>query len=112
MKDDRLYLAHILECIAKIESYTAEGRDFFLSDEKTQDAVLRNLQIMAESSQRLSDSLKAACPEVPWPEIAGFRNILAHDYLGVKLERVWQVVQDGLPQLKASAQIMFKDIGH
>lgn len=111
MKDDRLYLTHILECITKIERFTTEGKDAFLSDDKTQDAVLRNLQIMAESTQRVSDSLKALHPEVPWPEIAGFRNVLAHDYLGVKVERVWEVIQAGLPRLKASAQSMLKTLG-
>ncbi len=106
MKDDRLYLTHVLECITKIERFTQEGEEVFFSDDKTQDAVLRNLQIMAESTQRVSESIKASHPEVPWSEIAGFRNVLAHDYLGVKLERVWQVVQKGLPQLKQATQEM------
>jgi uncharacterized protein with HEPN domain len=58
MKDDRLYLIHIQEAIERIEEYTQEGEEFFLEDRKTQDAVLRNLHTLAESSQRVSDSLK------------------------------------------------------
>ena len=65
-----------------------------------QDAVLRNLQIMAESSQRMSDDLKAQHPMIPWREIAGFRNILVHDYLGGDCDAVWSVVEQDLPELK------------
>jgi uncharacterized protein with HEPN domain len=59
VKDERLYLIHIRECIARIERYTAEGREAFLADTKTQDAVLRNFQTLAESSQRLSAALRS-----------------------------------------------------
>ena len=85
MKDDRLYLEHILECIGKIGRYTEQGREAFMGSEMAQDATLRNLQILAESTQHLSEDIKATQPEVPWREIAGFRNVLAHDYLGIKL---------------------------
>jgi len=86
MKDDRVYLDHVLECIQWIVVYTAEGREAFLSDRKTQSAVLRELQTLAESAQRLSPALKNSHPEVFWQGIAGFRNVLVHDYLGLKLE--------------------------
>jgi len=94
MKDDRLYLVHILECIDRIERYTAEGKEAFMADEKTQDAVLRNLQVLSESIQRLSAGLKATHPEVDWRGISGFRNVLVHDYLGINLIRVWEIVED------------------
>ena len=71
MKDDRLYLIHIRECINRIKRYTAEGKEVFFADAKTQDAVLRNLQTLAESTQRLSADLKVAHPEVDWRGIAG-----------------------------------------
>jgi uncharacterized protein with HEPN domain len=66
MKDDRLYLLHIQECIARIKQYSAGGKQDFLADPKTQDAVMRNLQILAESTQRLSEGLRAGHPEVNW----------------------------------------------
>jgi uncharacterized protein with HEPN domain len=88
MKDDKLYLIHISECIARIEQYTSEGRERFLEDAKTQDAVLRNLQVLAESTQRLSESIKSEYAAIDWPRIAGFRNVLVHDYVGVNLVRV------------------------
>ncbi|HYO14910.1 MAG TPA: DUF86 domain-containing protein [Thermoanaerobaculia bacterium] len=100
MKDDLLYLIHIRECIARIEEYTQEGRDLFLEDTKTQDAVLRNLQTLAESTQRLSENIKDAHPEINWRGIAGLRNILVHDYLGVSLPRIWEIVEEFVPGLK------------
>ena len=106
MKDDRLYLIHIDECIARVESYTAGGKDAFFSSSLVQDAVLRNLQTLAESTQRLSNSAKAKHPEVDWYKIAGFRNVLVHDYLGVDLDRAWLIVERELPLLKQTIEAM------
>ncbi len=69
MKDDRLYLIYIKECIERVIMYTEEGKDVFFADTKTQDAVMRNLQILAESTQRLSDPLKEKHPEMDWRNI-------------------------------------------
>jgi len=66
----------------RIEQYCQDGEDAFRASELVQDAVLRNLQTLAESTQRISDRLKASHPEVEWRVIAGFRNVLVHDYLG------------------------------
>ena len=102
MKDDRLYLIHISESMSKIESYI-DGLDFdaFMQNSLVQDAVLRNLQVLAESTQRLSEDFKTAHPEIEWYKIAGLRNILVHDYLGIDIETVWIVVTGKLPELKA-----------
>ena len=72
MKDDRLYLIHISECIDRIERYTGSGKTAFFSDTKTQDAVVRNLQTLGESARRISEPLKAKYPEVEWRSIFGF----------------------------------------
>ncbi|MGD1104394.1 MAG: DUF86 domain-containing protein [Terriglobia bacterium] len=111
MKDERLYLIHIVECVTRIQQHTSEGKDVFMSDTKTQDAVLRNLQILAESTQRISRNLKAAHPEVEWSKIAGLRNILVHDYLGINLVRVWEILQHGLPELKNQVASILKALG-
>jgi uncharacterized protein with HEPN domain len=87
LKDDRVYLIHIFECIERIERYTEGGLEIFFSDTKTQDAVLRNLHTLSESTLHLSQTLKDSNPEVDWRGISGFRNILVHDYLGVNLAR-------------------------
>jgi len=100
MKDDVVYLRHIGECIRRIEENVAEGRDRFMASHTLQDAVLRNLQTMAESTQCLSEDLQAAHPEVEWRRIAAFRNVLVHDYLGIDMERVWEITQRDVPGLK------------
>ena len=104
MKDDRIYIDHILECIEWITRYTAEGRDAFFSDRKTQSATLRELQTLAESTQRLSDELKKVYPEIPWESISGFRNVLVHDYLGIKPERIWEIIERDLPAFRAALE--------
>jgi uncharacterized protein with HEPN domain len=108
MKDDRVYLFHILECIRRIEDNTAGGKDAFLSSHTLQDAVLRNLQTLAESTQRLSDGLKAGHPQIEWRRIGAFRNILVHDYLGIDLERVWEITQRDVPEFKCKVMEILK----
>ncbi len=110
MKDDSVYLDHILECIDWVLRHTAEGKDAFFSDRKTQSAVLRELQTLAESAQRLSASVKARRPEIPWDTIVGFRNVLVHNYLGIKLARVWEIVERDLPALRAAVEAMRQEI--
>ncbi|HSJ59201.1 MAG TPA: DUF86 domain-containing protein [Anaerolineae bacterium] len=111
MKDDRLYLIYILECLDRIDRYTSSGRDAFFSDTMVQDAVLRNLHTLSESTQRLSDELKGKHPKVDWYGIAGFRNVLVHDYLGIDLKTVWDIVQRDLPQLKVTVTRMLSGHG-
>ena len=84
--------------------YCQNGEEAFRASELIQDAVLRNLQTLAESTQRISDRLKALHPEVDWRAIAGFRNVLAHDYLGINLVRVWEIVSVHLPVLGAQME--------
>ena len=110
MKDDRLYLTHIKEAIDKINSYTNTGYDEFASDSKTQDAVIRNFEILGEASKQLSDQTKKLGSEIPWRDIAGLRDVLIHDYMGVDLKEVWNVVTNHLPVLeKAIDQLLGLD---
>jgi uncharacterized protein with HEPN domain len=108
MKDDRLYLIYIQEAIERIEEYTQEGKEYFLEDRKTQDAVLRNLHTLAESSQRVSKSLKEQFPQVDWRILSAFRNVVVHDYLGISLSRVWDIIENDLPTLKEQIAIILK----
>jgi uncharacterized protein with HEPN domain len=100
MKDERAYLAHILECTRRIQEDTADGREEFFASHIVQDAVIRNLQTLAESTKRLSAELKAAHSQIEWSNIAGLRNILVHAYFDVDLEVVWGIVQNDLPGLR------------
>ncbi|MHC1730210.1 MAG: DUF86 domain-containing protein [Syntrophobacteraceae bacterium] len=102
MKDPRVYLAHMLECIERIEIYTKEGRKVFFATGMIQDAVVRNLEVIGEAAGRVSTEYQAAHPEIPWRSIIGMRNILIHDYAGVDLDQVWQVVEQDLTTLKSA----------
>lgn len=110
MKDDRVYLRHILRCISRIQQYTAAGRDLFLSSPLIQDGSIRNLQTMAESTRRLSDGLKARKPGVDWDAIAGFRNVLVHDYLGIDLELVFRAIQNDVPRLREACETLLREL--
>ena len=83
-----------------------EGRDAFFADSKSQDAVLRNLQTLAESTQHLSDKLRADHPDISWRRIAGLRNVLVHDYLGINLARVWEIIERELPRVKSKVETL------
>lgn len=100
MNEGQLYVEHILECIRRVEANVAEGRDVFMASHTLQDAVLRNLQTMAEATQRLSVASKTKHPEIPWARIAGFRNVLVHNYLGIDLQLIWSITQNEVPALK------------
>ena len=99
---DQALIAHMRECLALIAQYTANDRTRFDGSRMVQDAVVRNLQILTESSQRLSDAIKATEDLVPWRELAGFRNVLVHGYLGIDSQAVWSVVEQDLPGLSAA----------
>lgn len=103
---DAVLLVHIRQCIRRIREYTGEGRSAFFDSCLVQDAVLRNLQTLAESTQRLSSELRATESQLPWPAIAGFRNVLAHGYLTLDLEAVWSVVERDLPELGNAVERM------
>ncbi len=106
MKDVRLYLIHILECIERIQEYTHGGWTEFQSSHLIQDAVVRNLQILSESTQRISPQLKATHPDVDWPAIARFRNVMVHDYFGIRHELIWGIVVQHLSDLKRNVSAM------
>jgi uncharacterized protein with HEPN domain len=97
---DRIYVEHILKNIAHVQRLTAESEALFFENEDTQAAVLYYLQTMAESVTRLSDSIQQQHPQIAWAQIRGFRNLIVHDYLGINLKIVWEIIQVELPALK------------
>lgn len=102
MNPDRTYLGHILDCIERIEEYTRDGQTVFMRSRMIQDAVVRNFEIVGEATKRLTPNLTQARPEIPWRQFAGFRDVLIHQYMGVDLHAVWNVVVSDLPTLKAT----------
>lgn len=99
-RDDRDFLQDILDCIQRIETYIAPGYDEFLASQLIQDAVQRNFEVIGEATKRLSPDLRSQYPEVPWKQIAGFRDVIIHDYMGLELEQIWATTEQSLPKLK------------
>ena len=111
MRGDRFYLRHMLGCIERVERYTEGGREEFFQSTLIQDAVMRNLQIMCESSGRISEATKATSPNTRWRDIRRFRDVLAHDYLSIDLNRVWTDVENDLPALKSDILTLLAEDG-
>jgi uncharacterized protein with HEPN domain len=108
VKGDRLYLGHFLEAIDRILDYAKAGEENFKRDLKTQDAIVRNLQVLGEAVKNVSADTRTAHPEVPWKDIAGMRDRVVHDYFGVSLTIVWDVITKHLPPLRDRIQSLLE----
>jgi uncharacterized protein with HEPN domain len=98
VRGDLEYLEFIAESAQLVLDYTRSGKDRFLADVGNQDQVLRRMEVLADATGKLSQEARAAHPEIEWDAITGFRNRIAHGYIDVNLELVWDAVQR-LPEL-------------
>jgi len=104
-RDYRLYLDDILDAVHQVRSYVqGQDEEAFASDRKTQDAVIRNLEIIGEAAGSLPAEIKEIAREVDWRKITGLRNILIHEYFGISLPIVWDVVQNKLAPLEEACR--------
>jgi uncharacterized protein with HEPN domain len=109
-RDPRLYIDDILEAISRIREYV-KGQDerSFSCDLKTQDAVIRNLEIIGEAAGKLPEVTDIEASDVDWRKIRGLRNILAHEYFGVNLPIVWDIVENKLEPLEQAVRRLLQD---
>jgi len=107
----KLFLRDIFESIEKIETYV-KGISFdeFMDDAKTQDAVVRNLEIIGEASNKIPKDIQHRYTEIPWTQIVGMRNRLIHAYFVVDHEIVWEIITKELPELKKEISKILEEI--
>lgn len=103
-KDPRVYLAQILECARRIATYTAKGKDRFFAEPVTQDAVLRNFELIGEAAKRVPEAYRQAHPAIPWRGLAAFRDVLIHQYETVDLAEVWRIIDTDLQPLQQTIE--------
>ncbi len=105
MKDQRLYLEHIVERCDRIIEYTSAGHVAFLNSSQQQDAVIRNLEVVGEAAKQLSPETRDAMEDLDWRRIAGMRDVLIHNYMGVDLDEVWNVASREVPELRQAVTL-------
>jgi uncharacterized protein with HEPN domain len=109
-RTDQDFLSDILEAIRRARTYAADlSYDEFLLDTRTQDAVVRTLEILGEAAKRLSPQLRDRYPAVPWKRMAGLRDKLIHDYFGVNLDIVWEIVTLELPGVSVQVERVMEE---
>lgn len=100
-KDDSIYLDHIMDAVNQITRYTTGlAQEEFLENRLVQDAVVRQFTILGEAAKKVSPEYKQRFPGIEWKSLAGFRDVLVHDYDGIDLWEVWRIVRHDLPTLR------------
>jgi len=106
-RDWRLYADDIVEACGKIRRFvTGMDYDAFVADERTRDAVIRNLEIIGEAAKNLPDEETAKAPQVPWRLVRGMRDVLAHRYFGVSIKVVWDTATTQVDELENAVRGM------
>lgn len=108
-KDDLVYVGHIYDSVQAILRFTA-GRSFeeFSSDEMMREAVFRKLEIIGEATKRISVEFRVQHDDLPWKKMAGMRDKLIHDYMGIRFATVWSAIRENIPELEMKLQKLIK----
>ena len=110
-RDIRVYIEDIMDSITKIEQYTqCVNEQEFMTNTQLQDAVLRRLEIMGEAVKNIPQSFRDKYPHIPWKKIAGFRDVLIHEYFGVNMRRAWKVAKHDIFVLSDELRKVKKDL--
>ena len=108
-RDYKVFLEDILEAVGKIRDYTdGISQQGFTADAKTFDAVIRNLEIIGEAVKRIPEEIRSLRPEVEWKRIGRLRDILIHQYFGVDVQIVWDIVQRRLTSLEEAIRALLR----
>lgn len=110
MRDDRERLLDMLDAIERIEHHTSRGREVFEENELIQTWVVHHLEIIGEAASKLCQGVRDTYNDVPWPQIIAMRNVIAHEYFGIDLDTVWEVVDRDLPELKQKLNKVYRDL--
>ena len=111
-RDWRLFINDMLECIERIEKYVSGlSYDDFIKDDKTKDAVVRNLEIIGEAANQIPMDIRERYKDIPWAQIVGLRHRLIHGYFVVDYDIVWNIISKEIPDLKIKIKEIFKDQG-
>ena len=100
-RNHKLFLEDILEAMDKIESYIKDlTYDAFIKNDMVQDAVIRNLEIIGEASKNIPEVVREKYPDISWKRMIGLRNIAVHEYFGVDLGIIWEIITKNLRETK------------
>ncbi|HLD74496.1 MAG TPA: DUF86 domain-containing protein [Bdellovibrionota bacterium] len=109
-REIKVYFEDILAALIKIERYTAGlSKSAFFEDQKTMDAVVRNLEIIGEAVKTLPNDVKRQYPKIEWKKIAGLRDILIHEYFGIDQEIIWDIIKNKLISFKEEIENLAGD---
>ncbi len=108
-KNHKLYIEDILEAVDKVERYT-RGLTYeaFAKNDMAADAVIRNLEIIGEASRNIPGDIRQKFPDIPWKRMIGLRNIAIHEYFGVDLSIIWEIISKNLPETKPKIEAMLE----
>lgn len=109
-KDYTIYLRHIVDCMDSIQSYAGEmSKEDFRANKMVQDAVIRNLEIIGEAAKQIPEDFRKRYPGIEWKKMAGLRDVLIHNYMGVDLDEIQKIVSARLPRLRSALKAILRD---